>query len=34
VVRKVIITNIDGSLVEEGFAKPEATGYAGIYRKS
>jgi hypothetical protein len=28
---KVVITNPDGTLVEEGFAKPEATGYEWTY---
>jgi hypothetical protein len=28
---KVVITNLDGSIVEEGFAKKEATGYEWTY---
>jgi ethanolamine utilization protein EutQ (cupin superfamily) len=28
---KVVITNTDGSIVEEGYAKPEATGYEWTY---
>jgi hypothetical protein len=29
---KVVITNADGSLVEEGYAQPEATGYEWTYK--
>jgi hypothetical protein len=29
---KVVITNPDGSLVEEGYAQPEAAGYEWTYR--
>jgi hypothetical protein len=28
---KVVITNLDGSIVEEGYAKPEDTGYEWTY---
>jgi hypothetical protein len=28
---KVVITNSDGTLVEEGFAKPGAVGYEWLY---
>ncbi|MDR3268477.1 MAG: hypothetical protein LBT83_05370 [Tannerella sp.] len=29
---KVVITNVDGSIVEEGYAQPEATGYEWTYK--
>jgi hypothetical protein len=29
---KVVITNHDGSLVEEGYAQPEAIGYEWTYK--
>jgi hypothetical protein len=28
---KVVISNPDGALIEEGFAKPEITGYEWTY---